>query len=539
MKLFHHLFTKPWLYLAVITIGAFFKIYHLEHKLFWRDEIASVLYASGVKESKYINDIPANEIISIKYFDSVLHNADKPYTTKQEITGILSNTHLTPFHYILLSLWYRVMGDDDMDYRLLSVFIFMLSLPFLFMLAKTLFNSNLGGWITTSLYAVSPFINCQSQEARYYIIWIFFFISSNCFFLLAIKHKKVVWWIAYALSSILALYTSILSATFILGHLAYIIICQRHLLMKLLITQVLMLAAYMPWLYFLYSVRNAIQSGMAWHHIYAQPSIFSLELLFFQMIGWARSFTYFSDFTYYFVLYTGKLQQELYLGLFVDVIVLWMIFYSIGHLISKSSKDVKWYLLSIILPLFLFFYLSDVIRHGFTSVLWRYQVVNMVGITIVVANLLTSKIKDGRPLFVSLYCGLIILGIISTARIAEERCWNTSADCPSIINVAQIIAKESYPLIITDLGGFGEYGFDNFLSIINESKSKNADVLYCKETIPDIRIQLAGKQYSQIFVLQASDQFIEILKRQLGDSFVMYIKEDNVFYPQIIWKIKL
>jgi hypothetical protein len=105
--------------------------------------------------------------------------------------------------------------------------------------------------------------------------------------------------------------------------------------------------------------------------------------------------------------------------------------------------------------------------------------------------------------------------------------------------VAQIIAKESYPLIITDLGGFGEYGFDNFLSIINESKSKNADVLYCKETIPDIRIQLAGKQYSQIFVLQASDQFIEILKRQLGDSFVMYIKEDNVFYPQIIWKIKL
>jgi uncharacterized membrane protein len=539
MESFHQLFTKPWLYLAIITIGSCLKIYHFEHKLFWRDEIASVLYASGVKESKYINDIPVNEIISIKYFDSLLHNANKPYTIRQEIRGILSNTHLTPFHYILLTVWYRVMGDDDMDYRLLSVFIFMLSLPFIFMLAKTLFNSNLGGWITTSLYAASPFINCQSQEARYYIIWIFFFISSNCFFLLAIKYKKLVWWIAYAVASILALYTSILSATFILGHLAYILICQRHLLTKLFITQVLMWAAYMPWLYFLYSVRNAIQSGMAWHHTYAQPSIFSLELLFFQMIGWARSFTYFSDLTYYFILYTGKLEQELYFGLVFDVLVLCMIFYSIGYLIRKSSKDVKWYLISIILPLFLFFYISDIIRNGLTSLLWRYQVVNMVGITIVVANLLTRKIKDGRPLFISLYCGLIMLGIISTARIVEERCWNTSADCPSIINVAQVISQASYPLIITDLGGFGEYGFDNFLSIINESKSKNADILYCKGSTPDIRIRLAGKPYSEIFVLQASDEFINILKRQLGDSFMLYRKEDNAVYPQIIWRIKL
>jgi uncharacterized membrane protein len=538
MKFPLRLFTKPWLYLAVIIIGTFFKIYHFEYKLFWRDEIASVLYASGVKESVYINDIPANEIISINYFDSLLHNAEKPYTTQQEVSGILSNTHLTPFHYILLTLWYRVVGDDVMDYRLLSVFIFILSLPFVFLLARTLFKSSLGGWIATSLYAVSPYIHCQSQEARYYIIWIFFFILSNCCFLLAIKHKTVLWWIAYAVASILALYTSILSVTFILGHLAYTLICHRHLLMKLFITQAAILATYVPWLYFLYSVRNAIQSGMSWHHTYAQPSIFSLELLFFQMIGWTKSFTYFSDYTYYFVLYAGKLQRELYFAIIVDVLVLCMIMYCIGHLIRKGIKEVKWFLIFIIAPLFLFFYLSDVIRHGLTSVLWRYQVVNMVGIIIVVANLLTDKIKDGRPLFVSLYCALITLGIISTTRIVEERCWNTSPDCPSIINVARIINEEPYPLIITDLGGFGEYSFDNFLSIINESRA-NADVMYCTGTIPDIRKLLAGKPYSKVFVIQASDSFINLLKLQFGDSFMLYRTENNSIYPQLIWRIKL
>jgi uncharacterized membrane protein len=539
MKFDLRLFTKPWVYLVVITIGSFLKIYDFQYKLFWRDEVASVLYASGVKESVYISDIPENEIISVKYFDSLLHNAGKPNTIQQEIRGTLSNTHLTPLHYILLTVWYRVVGDDVMDYRLFSVFMFILSLPFIFLLAKTLFKSSLGGWIAASLYAVSPFIHCQSQEARYYIIWIFFFILSNCLFLFAVKYKNVWWWISYAVASIFALYTSILSATFLAGHLAYVLICHKHLLMKLFVTQVVMFIAYMPWLYFLYSVRDAIQSGMSWHHTYAQPSIFSLELLFFQMIGWARSFTYFSDFTDYFVLYTGKLQQELYLALFVDLLTLCIIFYCIRHLIRKSSKEVKWFLIAIVAPLFLFFYLSDVIRHGLTSVLWRYQVLNMVGVIIVVSNLLTDKIREGRPLFICLYCSLVILGVISTARIAEERCWNTSPDCPSIINVAKIINQETSPLILTDLGGFGEYSFDNFLSIVNESKAENADVMYCKGTIPDIRRRLVGKPYSKIFVLQASDSFINLLKLQLGDNLTVYRTESNSVYPQTIWQIKL
>lgn len=537
MKSLHQFFTKPWLYLAIIIFGTFLKIYHFNYKLFWRDEIATVLYTSGVKESKYINDIPVNQIVSIKFVDSLLHNSRKPYSTKDEIKGILSDTHLTPAHYILLAVWYRIVGDDNMDYRLLSIFLSILSLPFIFFLAKSLFKSGLGGWITTSLYAVSPFINCQSQEARYYIVWVFFFVLSNCLFLLATKHNRILWWIAYAVASVLALYSSILSALFILGHLIYVLVCQKQLVTKLLVTHVCILAAYAPWLYFLYTVRHTIQSGMSWH-TFEHTSIFSLEFLFFQMLGWSKSFTYFSDWVFYFLLFTGKISQELYVGLAVDIVILCLIFYSIRHLIYKSSKEVKWYLISIILPLFLFFYISDIIRNGLTSVVWRYQVVNMVGITIVVANLFTHKIKDGKIWFMVLYCGLIISGLISTIKIAEKRCWNTSPDCQSIINVAQVISQASYPLIITDLGGFGEYGFDNFLSTINESKSKNAEILYCKGAIPDIRKQLAGKAYSEIFVIQASDEFITTLKAQFGNNFFLYKKEDNAFYPQMIWKIK-
>src|SRR5947199_8823977 len=140
------------------------------------------------------------------------------YTIKIQVSGIFSDTHLTPLHYVFLTVWHRLVGDDDIDYRYFSVFIFIITLPFLFLFAKHLFNSEIAGYITISLFAVSPFINLFAQESRYYILWTFFFILCNYLFLKAIKKPKLIWLIIYSIAAILALYTSVLSGTFILGH---------------------------------------------------------------------------------------------------------------------------------------------------------------------------------------------------------------------------------------------------------------------------------------------------------------------------------
>lgn len=179
----------PWLCLVIVIVGTLLKFKHLESKLFWQDEISTVLYTSGVTPDKYINAIPINQIKDISYYDSLLHLNNKSQSLKSEIKGILSDTHLTPAHYVFLTLWHRIVGDDDLHFRLFSVFIFIISLPFLFLLARTLFNSNLGGWIATSLYAVSPFINLAAQEARYYGLWVFCFILSKLFIFAGYKAK--------------------------------------------------------------------------------------------------------------------------------------------------------------------------------------------------------------------------------------------------------------------------------------------------------------------------------------------------------------
>jgi len=524
---------KSWFYLVIVMIGTLLKFYHLDRKLFWEDEVSTVLYTSGVKDSIIKKSIPVNQISSFSHYDSLLHLSTQPYSLKSEVTGILSETHLTPAHYAFLTLWYRLVGDNDTDYRLFSVFIFILSLPFVFLLTKTLLNSPLAGWIAVSLYAVSPFIHFEAQEARYYILWVFFFILSNYLFLLAIKHNKSVWWIGYSVASVLALYTSIASASFIFGHLLYILLFKKELRIQFIISLLFIVLAYLPWVYFLYTVRQTIESGLAWQKSF-HTSFFSLDLLFLQLLGFVRSFVFLFDANLYLFWFNGTSTSGIYSALLIDLVMLAFIIYSIFYLCTKTSKEIRWFVILLILPLFVLFYMSDVIRNGFTSLLWRYQIVNMVGISLIVTNLLKDKIAKGNWLYIGIYFGLVLFGIASILKIGEHRCWMTSPNCKANIEEAQLISKADHPLIITSF----KTGLVNFLAVLHDSRAKNADIMCCKGTIPNLKEKIAGKAYSEIDVLRASDSLAQQVKSQLGQSMLPYRKQVNRFSPQI-WQIKL
>jgi uncharacterized membrane protein len=290
MTAIHNFLLKPWIYIIIVLFGTLLKFYHLNDKLFWRDEVSTVIYTSGITDNIILESIPVNEIKSFGYYENLLHTSNKNLSLKNEVAGILSDTHLTPAHYVFLTIWYRLVGDNEMDYRLFSVFIFILSLPFVFLLAKNLFKTSLAGWIATSLYAVSPFIHSEAQEARYYILWVFFFIICNYLFLQAIKNNRAIWWIGYSVTSILALYTCTSSGAFILGHVLYVFLLKKDLWPKLTISLGFIILAYLPWLYFLYTVRQTIEKGLAWHTGF-HSSFFTLDLLFFQLLGFVKSFS--------------------------------------------------------------------------------------------------------------------------------------------------------------------------------------------------------------------------------------------------------
>ena len=528
-------FTTPWPYLLIISIGISLKFYHLNHRIFWLDEVSTVLYTSGQDEKELVNKT-RNQIINIKYYDSLLRPLSMKRSITSEVKRIFSNTHLTPAHYVFLVIWYRLVGDSTTDFRLFSVFIYLLCLPFLFLLIKKLSGDNLYAWITTSLFSVAPFISFHAQEARYYILWVFLFILSNYVFLLTISKNKMIWWIAYSIISIVALYTTLLSGLIIFGHLLYVLYFHKEMRSRFFISAMLIALAYSPWLYFLYTVRSEISDGLSWQ-INQNSSFYTLKYLFYQFLGWSRSFNYLADSTHYIFLFWGIIpisSNELYPALIIDILILSLIFYAIKYFFTKSQASTRWLLVFLMLPTFLLFYSSDSIRSGFISAMWRYHVVNMVGIIIVVAYFLKDKIAKGNLKYIGFYITLAVVSIASIIKFQQSRTWFLPGE--TITHNSQAIDKTFYPLVITDLNGDNRYGFPSFLSMLKEVKSKNADILYFDGSA-DILKQTDTRRYSEILVLFASEKLIQKFKADYGERMSVF-SEKTDGASSSVWQIK-
>ena len=118
--------TKPYLYVFIVLMGISFKFYHLDYKLFWLDEICTIQHTSGIPDGEYPALVPINEIKNIDFYHDLYRLNKQPYTITSELKGLFSSRNLNPLHYSFLMVWYRVIGDDPVDFRLFGVFVFLL-----------------------------------------------------------------------------------------------------------------------------------------------------------------------------------------------------------------------------------------------------------------------------------------------------------------------------------------------------------------------------------------------------------------------------
>ncbi len=524
-------FLKPYIYLIIVITGTALKFYRLDYKLYWFDEICTIQHTSGVPDGKYPSLVPVNEIKNISFYRDLYHHNTQDYTVWFQLKGLFSGTYLTPLHYAFLIFWQRIAGDDFMHYRLFGVFIFILTLPFLFLLARTLFGSNLSGWVAVSLYSVSPYFQLFSQEARYYILWAFFLIVLNYLFLKAVGFNKLKWWIAYSLTGILALYTSLFSGIIIFGHLIYVIILKKQLIAKFSINLGIITLGYLPWIFSMYINRQEIIRAMSWQVMDFNVPFWGPFLA--QIFGFIRIFLFYFD---YSLLKDATAEDfftaDLFIDLLLGMLVLSLIIGAFIYLFRKSRKEIIYFLVLIILPGLIFFYVYDVARNGLTSIWWRYFIFIYVGILMVVAYLLYKKISTGRLLFAFIYVGLVYTGITSVLKISKEKCWYTRDDCNIAVEDAQIFSDARKPLLITT---FSYYcGMGDFIVVLSECTSDSIDILYASPDIKDVKAVLGGKEYSEIYVVHASNELVQNLKLQFGE------KMDSLEYMRSLpmWRIK-
>ena len=516
MKTIQQFLQKPWFYLGIVIIGIAFKFYHIENKFFWYDEIETIMHTSGISDIEYYSLVPANEVKNITFYHDLMHLNTQNYTVRSQLKGLFSMPQFAPLHHTLLIFWHRLVGDDFIHYRLFNVFIFILTLPFIFLLSKTLFQSNLSGWIAVSLFSVSPFFNVFTQEARYYILWAFLLILLNYLFLNSINKKKIKWWIAYSIVGIMAMYTSLLSGIMIFGHLIFIWFIKKEFRLKYCINLAIIILAYVPWIITMLHFRENIVNSPLWM-TNPDKTTFWIPLIG-QGLGFSHLFAYLEYNVFYFLWYFWEIPttNELILSFIVSVIILVFIITSIIYVLRNTKKEVRYFLICIILPGILFFYTYDIIRNSLTSYVWRYYTLIFIGILLIVASYLSFKISKGKLIFSFIYIGLIVISSISVLKFSTNRCYLDMSDGQDCIEISHIFSSADHPLIITDYSVYA--GIGKFFELISECNSENIDILRVWDNIDYAVEVIKEKKYSEIYIVHASDKLIQELALQFGEG---------------------
>lgn len=423
-----------------------------------------------------------------------------------------------------------MVGDEPVHYRLFSVLIFLLCLPLIFLLARELLHSSLAGWVGSSLFAVSSFVQLYAQEARYYLLWVFTFLLCNYALLKAVKENRRLWWAAYAVSAVLALYTSLLSGLFLLGHALFLWCYRRNCLAAFIFSAGMAVLLYSPWLYFLYSSHDSIDEGLSWQ-LDKTDAFSAPELLLWQVIGFLKYFSFLFRLKEYDSLWNGTALSWLYLSGLADIMLVALLIYAVYYLIKKAPRETTWFMLLLLLPQYLLFFFSDIVRDSHTSYLIRYQITGMTGMSLVVTYLFSQKMAKGSSWFAAVFITVVVLSVISIFEMKANRCWTTRLDCEINISTASLLSSATHPLVITDFGRKPE----NFLVVLNTAQNKNLDVLYTDNSAQRATTIVEQGNYDRVYVVQASDILLRNLQQRFKGRLQLCVAEKSKMLR--VWEI--
>lgn len=157
----------------------------------------------------------------------------------RDLPTLLDRTALDihpPLYYMLLQLWTLFAGTSDYAVRFFSLAIGVLTIPFIYAMARHLFPRPAGegaskgiglGTIAAFLFAIAPIGIYYSQEVRMYGLVTLLCLASTYSFVWLIEKPTHSLWLAYVLASVAALYTQYYAGFVLVFQLIYIILMYR------------------------------------------------------------------------------------------------------------------------------------------------------------------------------------------------------------------------------------------------------------------------------------------------------------------------
>ncbi len=196
------------------------------------------------------------------WFDELMTAGRIDYPLIQMVKNLFDSP-FPPLYYILMHLWVNIFGVSEITLRFPSLIFSVLSIFFIFKLAKELYDEEVG-LISALLLSVSLYSINYAHEAKMYTMLWFLGILSFYYFYKFTKdptNKNLFLYILFTTMSIYTLYVGFLFM--VVQNICYFIFFEKKQTQKWLLGQFVMLLLYLPWIYIF--IVNALQrTGIKW-----------------------------------------------------------------------------------------------------------------------------------------------------------------------------------------------------------------------------------------------------------------------------------
>ena len=180
------------------------------------------------------------------------------YDFSEMIARIKMDVH-PPLYYIILRGWTDVFTNSLFSLRMFGVFFSFLTILGVYIFINKAFKNSLLALFASLLYALSYFQIQYAMEARMYSLGTFLVVIAGYLLLKALERKKPGWWILYAVSVSLGIYTHYFIAFWIISQAIYLICFFRKEFKFALLAYSLVLISYVPWLPTFFKQFNQVQ----------------------------------------------------------------------------------------------------------------------------------------------------------------------------------------------------------------------------------------------------------------------------------------
>jgi uncharacterized membrane protein len=440
------------LFITVLILGVFFRVTHLDQKVYWHDEVFTSVRASGYTAEAIIPQVFSGDPITSETLLQYQQLSDT-HGWSETWQALTSNPEHPPLYYLAVRLWMEWFGSGVAAVRSLSVVLSLLTLPALYWFSQELFDrsyqspqgSRQALWVSTLvilLWAVSPFHVLYAQEARQSSLWTLATILSSAALLRSLRLQTRTSWLIYAITVALNLYTFLLSVFVFACH-GLVVLAMRPFSWRSIRRFAAALVAgglaFLPWLRIMIRNWDVLQSKTAWTT--QSPPLSVLAKL------WGLHFS--STF-----IDLGLPLDHPYTYL-VPPLVLALIALSLGRLCRQTPRRV-WLMvvLLVVLPA-LSLILPDILVGGQRSLNTRYFVPSLIGVLLAVAYLLAGWIQHPSVRRQRWGYGLLTLlltvGIISCAASWQATAWWSKGVSYYNPTVADFLSQFDQPVIVSSL----------------------------------------------------------------------------------------